>query len=1005
MHKESIGYPFLLLVSLIALYPAQSGAAPTVELSQADFFEERIRPVLVNSCYECHSAKAEKVKGGLLLDNKEGLSKGGDSGEAVLPGDTAKSLLLQVMRHELKDANMAMPPKKPKLPASVIADFEAWVKMGAPDPRAAVTATTQANSGAPKAVDHWAFKPISHPAVPQVEDPTRFVSNPVDNFILARLSANNLTPTPKADKYTLLRRVSYDLTGLPPTPEEVANFIADESPAAFEKVVDRLLDAPSYGERWGRHWLDIARYADTSGDRQAGRATMTVYSGAWTYRDYVINAFNKDLPYDQFILQQIAADRLPESKADKSMLAALGFLTVGKRFMGNENDLLDDRIDVVTKGLMGLTGACARCHDHKFDPIPTRDYYALQGVFASSEEPAEGPLLEVSENNPEYQNYLLEAAKITQEGKTYIQSEGTRLICGFLERAGDYLQALREAGSTTDSVKKIGSFRLWAKQKGLKAEIAAVCLDQVSAAEVRNKKSPDPILGPWFALSVLPADEFSEKAPVLLGEMRTSARHNTSLLDALIEKAPESLEDVAQVYNTVFARLHKELGLPEYEGIKVKRGIAPELRKTLAPLQDASLESLRNDLFGNNAKWLPEERILAKTLGAAFLNPQAAIRGKMASLNLTHAGAPVRAMTLVDKARPKDSNLLVRGEAGNLGPLVPRHFLTLLGGDESKPFTDGSGRLELARAIANPENPLTARVIVNRVWQWHFGQAIVRTVSDFGTRSEPPTHPELIDFLANYLVENNWSLKKLNKFIVMSSAYQQDSRPTEASMAVDPTNQWLWRFNVQRLDFEQVRDTLLTVGAQLETESIGGRPFQLSGDSSLGTVKRNKFTGVDTSALSTSPNRRSVYAMIDRAGLPEIFNTFDFANPDISTGERVLTTVPQQSLFMMNSPFVAAQVRNLVQRKDFPANSSDEERIRFIFTTVLQRLPTTEEVELSKRFLAAEPQSLAETNALIATNASAGGLKKANAAAPQSLSPWERYAQVVLLMNELMFIR
>ncbi|NBV86210.1 MAG: DUF1553 domain-containing protein, partial [Verrucomicrobia bacterium] len=888
---------------------------------------------------------------------------------------------------------------------SVIADFEAWVQMGAPDPRASFPATAQSKSVAPKAVDHWAFKPVSPPAIPQVEDPKQFVCNPIDNFILDRLKANNLAPTPKADKYTLIRRVSYDLTGLPPTPEEVANFIADQSPAAFEKVVDRLLDAPSYGERWGRHWLDIARYADTSGDRQTGRATMTVYPGAWTYRDYVINAFNKDLPYDQFILQQIAADRLPESKTDKSMLAALGFLTVGKRFMGNENDLLDDRIDVVTKGLMGLTAACARCHDHKFDPIPTRDYYALHGVFASSEEPAEGPLLQPAEERAEHQDYLLEAAKITQEGKTYVQSEGTRLICGILERAGDYLMAIREAGSTVESFKKNGNFRLWAKQKGLKAEVAAVAQDQVIAAEVRNKRNPDPILGPWFALNGLPAEAFSEKAAALLEEMRGGARCNMTIVDALIEKAPGSVEDVAQVYNTVLASLHKALELPEYEGIKVKRGSITELRKSMVPLKDPRLESLRNDLFGSNSKWLPEDRLLAKTLGASFLNPQAAIRGKMASLNLTHPGAPVRAMTLVDKARPKDSNVLLRGEPGNLGPVVPRHFPTLLGGDESKPFTDGSGRLELARAIASPENPLTARVIVNRVWQWHFGQAIVRTVSDFGTRSEPPTHPELIDWLANYLVGHNWSLKQLNKLIVLSGAYQQDSIPSEAGMALDPTNQWLWRFNVQRLDFEQVRDTLLTVGAQLETDSIGGRPFQLSGDSSLGTPKRNKFTGVDTSALSTSPNRRSVYAMIDRAGLPEIFNTFDFANPEVSTGERVLTTVPQQSLFMMNSPFVAAQVRSLVQRKDFPANGSDEERIRFIFATALQRLPTPEEVEFSKRFLAAEPRSLVETNALLAANSSAGGLKKANAAAPQHLSSWERYAQVVLLTNELMFIR
>lgn len=1001
---QTICFQGLLFAVSCLAGPVQLHAESSPDLVQVDFFEKRIRPVLAASCYECHSAKAEKLKGGLLLDTKEGLSKGGDSGEVVLPGNVAKSLLLQAMRHETKDPDMAMPPKKDKLSDAVIADFEAWVKMGAPDPRQSNAATVQ-SANAAKAADHWAFKPVSHPVVPQVKDSGHFVRNPIDNFVLARLRENKLAPAPAADKHTLLRRVTYDLTGLPPTSKEVENFVADASPNAFEKVVDRLLASPSYGERWGRHWLDIARYADTSGDRQTGKARMTVYSGAWTYRDYVINAFNKDLPYDRFILEQIAADRLPESKQDKSILPALGFLTVGKRFMGNDNDLQDDRIDVVTKGFMGLTGACARCHDHKFDPIPTKDYYALHGVFASSEEPAHEPTLREPSENPAYQEYLVELAKIEQEGKTYTQSEATRLVSGILERAGDYFSAVREAGATADSSKKGGNFRLAARNKGLKAEVAAICLDQMAVAEARNKKKQDPVFGPWFALSALPSDQFSEKAAAILEGMRAEARCNVTLVNALAEKAPASMEDVAAVYNELLGRVHKALALPEFGATKAARRDGFPLAKTLTPLADEGLESLRNDVFGSQSVWLPEERIVAKSLGAGFANTQAGIRGKVGALDLSHPGAPVRPMTLVDKAKPRDSQVLIRGEAENRGPTVPRHFLTLLGGDESKPFTDGSGRLELARAIASRDNPLTARVIVNRVWQWHFGQAIVRTVSDFGTRSEPPTHPELVDWLANYLMDHGWSLKQLSKLMLMSSAYQQDSRSTELGMAKDPTNQWLWRFNIQRLDFEAVRDTLLTVGAQLETEAVGGRPFHLAGESSVVAPKKNRYNGVDTSALTGSQNRRSIYAMIDRAGLPEMFNTFDFANPDMTTGERVLTTVPQQSLFMMNSPFVATQVRNLVQRKDFPVNGSDEDRVRFIFATAFQRSPSSEELDMANRFLAAESQSLVESKAVITANAGSSGIKKANAAVPQSLSPWERYTQVVLLMNELMFVR
>jgi len=387
----------------------------------------------------------------------------------------------------------------------------------------------------------------------------------------------------------------------------------------------------------------------------------------------------------------------------------------------------------------------------------------------------------------------------------------------------------------------------------------------------------------------------------------------------------------------------------------------------------------------------------------------AAIRSKVGMLNLTHAGAPVRAMPLLDKPTPRDSPVLIRGEPNNRGPVVPRHFLTLLGGSESAPFKDGSGRLELARNIASKDNPLTARVITNRIWQWHFGQAIVRTVSDFGTRSEPPTHPELLDWMATWLMDHDWSLKQLTKLIVMSATYQQDSRPTDAGLAADPTNQWLWRSNVQRLDFEQVRDTLLNASATLDDAQVGGKPFQLGGVSTLQTSAKGRYAGMAAGALTNQPNRRTVYAMIDRSALPEMFNTFDFANPEISTGERVITTVPQQALFMMNSPFVGEQIRNLFNRTDFPKTGTDEEKITFIYRTAFQRPPTAREIEQARSFLNADPKTQLETNSLLPkeVGANPGGLKKA-VQAPQTnkpLSPWERYAQVVFLTNELMYVR
>jgi len=990
---------FTIAAGFSTALPAHAGAPS--DLAQLDFFEKKIRPVLVEQCYECHSNDAKKIKGGLTLDTREGVMKGGDSGPAVVPGKPNKSLLLTTMRHEDPDSDLAMPPKKDILPDQVLADFAAWIKMGAPDPRdGKVVAKSSWDMEAAKS--HWAFKPIANPAVPTPADDKQFIKNPIDAFVLAKLTEKNLTPSPKADKATLLRRIAYDLTGLPPTAVEVDAFLADKSANAYEKVVDRLLASPAYGEKWARHWLDVARYADTNGDRLNGKR-QPLFPFAWTYRDYVINAMNADLPYDQFIREQIAADRLPEAQADKSKLAALGFLTVGKRFMGNEQDIIDDRIDVVGKGLLGLTVSCARCHDHKFDPIPTKDYYALHGIFNSSVEPEQQPVIvEQDKESADYKAYLTELAKVDKELADYRRTNAARLVSGMLDKSGEYLLAVQEAGKATDTSKKGDNFRLAARQRGLEAEIAFVWLERLKAA-----KKTDPIIGPWLKFTEIPADQFSERGPVLAREIAESGEVQPALAAALVERIPTALKDVAEVYTKVFGDLRKQLDLPAYTGY---RGAGRKTQFPMAKVEtklDGPLDSLRQALFASaESPMLPDEKLMTRALGVQFTNPETAIVSKTVSVDFAHPGSPVRAMTLVDKPNPKDSPVFVRGEVGNRGPIAPRKFLTVLSYGKDEPFKNGSGRLELADRIANRDNPLTARVIVNRVWQWHFGQAIVRTVSDFGTRSEPPTHPELLDYLATWFVDHGWSLKKLHKLIVTSAAYAQDSRATERGMTEDPTNQWLWRQNIQRLDFEELRDTLLTLGGKLDRE-FHGRPFTVA------SMASDRYKGMVADALkpTTSPNRRTIYAMIDRNALPDMFGTFDFANPDMTTGERVLTTVPQQALFMMNSPFVIDQVKNLLAREDFPDEAIDTEKVRYIFRTTLQRQPTAHELELARDFLSNDPPeptadpALAPADGDDAKTLSRKAIALKASLPSRQLNLWERYTQMVLQTNELLFLR
>jgi len=911
-------------------------ASPTGD--QIEFFEGKIRPVLVDHCYSCHSDKAEKVKGGLKLDTAEATLKGGTSGQVIVPGDPDASLLIKAVRYG--DEDLQMPPKDKKLPVEQIADLEAWVNMGAPDPRIS-SGVPQLTEIAEARARHWAFQPVKKPALPKVKQ-GRWVQTPVDTFVLARLEQKNLSPTRPADRRTLIRRVSYDLIGLPPTPEEVEAFVNDKKPDAYARLVDRLLASPHYGERWGRHWLDVARYADTKGYLAGGEERR--YAFSYTYRDYVIRAFNEDKPYDQFLIEQIAADRLPLEE-EKDSLAALGFLTLGRRFLNNPHDIIDDRIDVVTRGTLGLTVTCARCHDHKFDPISTKDYYALYGVFASSEEPAEKPLLRPLQDTPDHQDYLKAVAKIEAEVEEFQDKEIAKFIGELRQNVGDYLLGARDAAQLEDQAK----FDTFAVERKL---LPAVLRRWMKDLDER-RKTPDPIFGPWFELSALPEQDFAANAkPSLARFVADSAQFNPVVAKALAERATNSLKEVVEAYNKLFANVDAEWRKDLDAAVKGKQP-AP------TKLQDAGREALRPVLFAEGTPInLPKEEV--RTIHARRLREGSApIRNKIEALSWTHAGVPLRAMALADRANSGNSHVFLRGNPGNQGPEVPRRFLEVLSASSPPPFTNGSGRLELARALTNPDNPLTARVYVNRVWRQHFGEGMVSTPGDFGVRTETPLHRELLDYLAASFMENGWSTKKLHRLILLSATYQQSCEANPRNLKADPDNRYFSRMNRRRLDFEAMRDTLLATSGKLDLR-MGGVPVDIV-----------------TEPFST---RRTVYGLIDRQNLPGMFRTFDFANPDVSNQGRFHTTVPQQALFMLNSPFVIEQARALVQREEIKRAETSSKKVQAMYQLVIQRPPDRDETHLAEEFLAAQP------------------------ATDVKLSPLEKYAQVLLLSNELMFV-
>jgi hypothetical protein len=873
--------------------PSVAAAADPAKL---EYFETKVRPLLAEHCYSCHGAK--KQSAGLRLDTSAGLKAGADDGPVIVAGDDAKSRLIKSVKRQ---GDYAMPPKT-ALPADAVAVLVEWVKAGAEYPADAAEG--------PKADPrkHWAFQPVKEPAVPPG------AANPIDALVLAKLKEKGLTPAPRADRRTLIRRAYYDLIGLPPTADEVDAFVKNDAPDAYEKLIDKLLASPQYGERWGRYWLDLARYADTKG-YVFQEERFFAYS--YTYRDYVIRSFNDDTPYDRFVTEQLAADLLPLGD-DKRPLAAMGFLTLGRRFLNSQPDIIDDRIDVVTRGLMGLTVTCARCHDHKYDPIPTKDYYSLYGVFASTTEPKELPLIGAVKRTPEVIAFEQEVEKREAE-----------VTAARDKRFDAHLKKLREASAVSEYLRAVLDTRGKPNEEIQnllrQRDLTRFVYDRWRAYLEAEWKAKSVVYSPLLALAAVPEKDFEVKAVEALPKDA-----NPLVAEAIKAAKPKTLKAAVDAFAAAIA----------------------------AEPPPGELSKEQRAAFAWRAAGGPVDIAVAdadKVFNRADRDALAALRKKIDAFKASNPNAPPRAHVLAE-GPPMQPYVFLRGNPGNRGPQVPRQAPEIVTPNR-KPFEKGSGRLELAQSIVSPDNPLTARVMVNRVWLGHFGNGLVRTPSDFGVRSDPPTHPELLDWLAGTFVKDGGSVKRLHKRIMMSQTYQQSSGVSAAAYQTDPENRWLSHQNRRRLDFEALRDSLLSAAGRLDL-TAGGRAVDLF---------KPPF-----------PTRRTVYGLIDRTNLPGTFRAFDVAGPDTHSPQRFQTTVPQQALFLMNSPFVQEQARALASRKDV-ADAKGEAKVAALYRAALGRSPTKPEFALATEFVSDDdPKS--------------------------AFGRWPQLAQVLLLSNEFAFV-
>jgi hypothetical protein len=840
----------MTFVAVVTMLASQDSAG-------TEFFESRIRPLLAERCLKCHGET--KVKGGLRLDSKAGWEKGGDSGPAIVPRKPGSSPLVKMIRSEPGHLPQ-MPPDRPLAEAQV-ADLVRWIEQGAPDPRTGSVSAAKAIDWK-AAAEFWSFRPVDAPA-----------SASIDQLVHAALAERKLRPVRRADPWTLIRRVSFDLTGLPPTEQEVRAFVEDRSPDAFAKVVDRLLASPAYGEHQARKWLDLVRYAEDQ-----IRTVEKTAAQAWRYRDWVIESFNRDLPYDRFVRLQLAADLMEGPEDDPADRRALGLLGLGNVFVRPNNDARakaeewDDRVDTLTRTFLGLTVSCARCHDHKFDPIPTQDYYSLTGIIAATKDTPlwAAPRTQIAD----YESAASRAAAIAQQASDFLQSETDR-------------QAL-------------------AKTEGLVEAALAVWADPTVNKELDSYLRK----GGGRPKAV---EEWSKHLPPKEGPREPSPK---------VREMAESL--------------------------------CKSVRDNLAKPVKQRNADLMKGLFGEKGVFPLPEKIVVEAASPQWRTQYEPLRDAAKAATASLPAEPARCYGVADIEKPVDLKVFIRGNPERQGEPAPRRFLRVLSGPDAVRVAKGSGRLDLADAIADPRNPLTARVMANRIWQQHFGRGIVSTPSNFGALGSRPSHPALLDLLADRFVRGGWSVKKLHREILLSDAWQRDSTSVAASEAVDPENQWLWRGTRRRLTAEELRDAVLSVSGGLDRTAGGPSP-------EVDDVKNL---------------RRTVYAKVSRLELGKLLRLFDFPDPHLSSERRTDTTLPQQSLFLLNSPFMIERAKALA--------AAAEEKVQRIYELALGRAPSADEAAAAAAYLAGE--DAAEWKSKV-------GLSRA-----------ERLAHAILVSNAFLYI-
>jgi len=874
--RSSIGLVFVALTASAA----EMAQPPTA--AQLEFFEKEVRPVLADHCYKCHGK--EKQKSGLRLDSRDLVLKGGEVGPVVVPGKPESSRLILAINHAKAKDVEPMPSADEKIPAKAIAALTEWVRQGLPWP-------AEASPLAHDPSKHWAFKTVATPAAPKLApaDESK-VRQPLDRFVLAKLKATGLDFNPQAPREVIVRRLTLALWGYNPSAEEIAAYVNDGDPQATEKLVDRLLAAPAFGERWGRHWLDVARYSDTKGYVfQEERR----YPYAYTYRDWVVNAFNQDLPYDQFLRLQLAADQIVKDPENNRDLAALGFLTLGRRFLNSVPDIIDDRIDVVMRGTQGLTMACARCHDHKFDPLPTTEYYSLYAIFNSSQEPKELPALKPFARTKETDEFEAELAARQKKLDDFIQS---RYDLSFSpEKTAAYLGLIME--SLKDS-------KLDANQKAKAANLYAAVLGGWKNSLKAKLTPADPVWGAWVGLQGASDADFPKRFAAMLAQPASFA---DPLLRARLQaKTPAKLSELTATYAALLS-----------EARKAEHAAAAEWK----PWRDLILHPAGPTTM-TPASLIP-------TYNIADRNTRNQLEIAVVGYKATSPKSPPHAMALLDKPKAVQGVVFLRGSASRPGKVVPRQFPAILTGGKVREFTEGSGRLDMANAIASPSNPLTARVMANRIWTELMGRSLVETPSDYGVRTAPPKNPELLEHLSASFMKDGWSMKKLIRSIVLSRTFLQTADLNPSGLAKDPDNDLSWRAQRRRLDFEAMRDSMLRVAGRLEGAKLGGQPFDLSGN--------------------FSEPRRTIYGHIDRQNLPAFFRTFDFANPDYHVPKRNQTTTPQQALWMMNHPFARTQADALAAK--VAALPTPEAKVKALYVATFGREAKAEEVALALAYL------------------------------------------------------